>query len=40
MPAITEPSKLDDRMKDVAPDRLTPREALDLIYELKGLAGD
>ena len=38
--AITEPSKLDDRMKDVAPDGLTPREALDLIYELKGLAGD
>ena len=30
-------SDLDARMHDVHPDTLSPREALDLIYELKGL---
>ncbi len=36
----TEPSKLDERMQSIMPDNLTPREALDLIYELKTLAKD
>jgi DNA mismatch repair protein MutS len=30
--------RLRDRLADVAPDTLSPREALDLIYELKALA--
>ncbi|MTE00668.1 DNA mismatch repair protein MutS [Paracoccus sp. YIM 132242] len=34
------PSPLDARMKDIHPDALTPREALDLIYELKALSKD
>ncbi|SEN66681.1 DNA mismatch repair protein MutS [Paracoccus alcaliphilus] len=33
-------SPLDARMKDVHPDAMTPREALDLIYELKALTGE
>ena len=33
-------SALEDRLSAILPDELTPREALDLIYELKGLAGD
>ncbi|MBU3028816.1 DNA mismatch repair protein MutS [Paracoccus marinaquae] len=33
-------SPLDARMKDVHPDSLTPRAALDLIYELKSLTGE
>jgi DNA mismatch repair protein MutS len=38
-PVATRPkdSVLDARMKDVHPDAMTPREALDLIYELKAL---
>ncbi|MFV0409807.1 MAG: DNA mismatch repair protein MutS [Paracoccus sp. (in: a-proteobacteria)] len=32
-------SAAEARLKDILPDNLTPREALDLIYELKGLAG-
>ncbi|SIS52103.1 DNA mismatch repair protein MutS [Paracoccus saliphilus] len=33
-------SPLDGRLKDVHPDSLSPRDALDLIYELKALTGD
>ena len=29
-----------DRLKDISPDALTPREALDLIYEFKALADE
>jgi DNA mismatch repair protein MutS len=32
------PSPMEARMDDVLPDALTPREALDLIYELKALS--
>ncbi|MGN7867550.1 DNA mismatch repair protein MutS [Paracoccus sp. 22332] len=39
-PARTKDSPLDARMKDIHPDALTPREALDLIYELKALTGE
>ena len=31
------PSPLEDRLKDILPDELTPKDALNLIYELKGL---
>jgi DNA mismatch repair protein MutS len=37
-PAPVKDSDLDKRMAEILPDDLTPREALDLIYELKGLA--
>jgi DNA mismatch repair protein MutS len=37
--AMPKTSGLDARMHDVHPDTLSPREALDLIYELKGLLG-
>ncbi|WP_207101498.1 DNA mismatch repair protein MutS, partial [Paracoccus shandongensis] len=33
-------SPLDARMRDIHPDALTPREALELIYELKALTGE
>ncbi len=39
-PAKAKASPLDARMKEVHPDSLTPREALDLIYELKALTGE
>lgn len=39
-PVKAKQSPLDARMKDIHPDTLTPREALDLIYELKALTGD
>ncbi len=32
-----EPSKVEDRLRDVLPDELTPKEALNLIYELTGI---
>ena len=32
------PSALDARMQDIHPDALTPRQALDLIYDLKALS--
>ncbi|SLN33468.1 DNA mismatch repair protein MutS [Roseovarius gaetbuli] len=32
------PSEVEARLADILPDALSPREALDLIYELKGLA--
>ncbi|NHF73429.1 DNA mismatch repair protein MutS [Paracoccus xiamenensis] len=37
-PAKSRDSAVEARLKDLHPDSLTPREALDLIYELKGLA--
>jgi DNA mismatch repair protein MutS len=37
-PAPVRESELDKRMAEILPDDLTPREALNLIYELKGLA--
>ncbi len=40
VPAKAKASPLDARMKDVHPDQMSPREALDLIYELKSLTGD
>ena len=36
-PAPARVSDMEQRLADVLPDELTPREALDLIYELKGL---
>ncbi|SLN33581.1 DNA mismatch repair protein MutS [Pseudooctadecabacter jejudonensis] len=36
-PAKTAPSEVEARLKDVLPDDLSPKEALDLIYELRGL---
>ena len=36
-PAKAKPSAVEDRLKQVLPDNLSPREALDLIYELRGL---
>ena len=37
-PAETGPSEIEQALAAVSPDTLTPREALDLIYRLKGLA--
>jgi DNA mismatch repair protein MutS len=34
-PASVKPSKLEERLRDVHPDELSPRDALRLIYELK-----
>jgi DNA mismatch repair protein MutS len=31
------PSPLEERLRGVHPDELTPREALDLVYALRGL---
>ena len=39
-PAPSKPSPLLDRLKSIHPDTLSPRDALDLIYELKELSGD
>jgi DNA mismatch repair protein MutS len=33
--AVSAPSKLDQMVAEIQPDKLTPREALDLIYKLK-----
>ncbi|UWQ18307.1 DNA mismatch repair protein MutS [Jannaschia sp. M317] len=38
-PAPSKASPVEDRLRDVMPDSLSPREALDLLYELKGLTG-
>jgi len=35
--AKAKPSAVEDRLKEVLPDDLSPREALDLIYVLRGL---
>ncbi|WP_101067096.1 DNA mismatch repair protein MutS [Roseovarius salinarum] len=32
-------SPVEERLRDILPDELTPREALDLVYELRKLAG-
>ncbi|MGR3484308.1 MAG: DNA mismatch repair protein MutS [Paracoccaceae bacterium] len=37
-PPTAGPSRLDTRMAEVLPDTLSPREALDLIYELKAMS--
>jgi len=36
-PQVIRESGVEKRLADILPDELTPREALDLIYELKGL---
>ena len=38
-PAPTEPSEIERKLARVNPDDLTPRGALDLLYELRGLLG-
>ena len=35
---IAKSSQADDRLKEISPDELTPREALQLLYELKDLS--
>ncbi|NFV81719.1 DNA mismatch repair protein MutS [Magnetospirillum aberrantis] len=35
---VAETSKAEERLKALNPDELTPRQALDVLYELKGLA--
>ena len=37
-PQPTKPSKIEEQLRDVMPDELTPREALDLVYRLKDAA--
>jgi DNA mismatch repair protein MutS len=34
------PSAIEERLRDIDPDALTPREALDLLYELKATLDD
>ena len=36
-PAPAAPSAIEARLREVNPDMLTPREALELVYELKAL---
>jgi DNA mismatch repair protein MutS len=36
-PAVAEPSKVETALDGIDPDELTPREALDALYRLKGL---
>jgi len=36
-PSLTEPSAVEDRLADILPDELTPKQALTLLYELKTL---
>lgn len=36
---VAKTSPADDRLKEISPDELTPREALQLLYELKDLSG-
>jgi DNA mismatch repair protein MutS len=38
--ALTGPSPVEEELRDISADELTPREALDLIYCLKGLLSD
>lgn len=38
MATPAEPSKADEKLAEIHPDELTPREALDLIYKLKALS--
>ncbi len=37
-PRPAKPSALEDRLTDIHPDELTPRDALELLYELKALS--
>ena len=37
-PAKSNPSAAEERLKNLNPDSLSPRDALDLLYELKKLA--
>ncbi|WP_411957072.1 DNA mismatch repair protein MutS [Paracoccus homiensis] len=37
---VAKESPLDARLRDIHPDSLSPREALDLIYDLKSLTGE
>jgi DNA mismatch repair protein MutS len=39
-PVAVGPSPLETRLQDIAPDEMTPREALAALYELKSLLGD
>ena len=39
-PAAPAPSPVEDRLRALAPDDLSPREALALVYELRGLLRD
>ncbi|MDO5703747.1 MAG: DNA mismatch repair protein MutS, partial [Paracoccus sp. (in: a-proteobacteria)] len=39
-PAKIKESPLESRMKDIHPDALTPKQALDLIYDLKAMTED
>jgi DNA mismatch repair protein MutS len=39
-PSAPAPDALRARLAQILPDSLTPRAALDLLYELKGLADD
>ena len=39
-PTLTKCSRVEERLKTVLPDTLTPREALDLVYELRSLLED
>jgi len=39
-PASSQPSAVEQRLADINPDDLTPREALELVYALKGLADE
>jgi DNA mismatch repair protein MutS len=39
-PVTQKESAADGRLRDILPDELTPKQALELIYELKALAGD
>jgi DNA mismatch repair protein MutS len=38
-PAPPPPSVVEDALKGIEPDELSPREALEALYRLKGLAG-
>ena len=38
--AAPEPSAVEERLAAINPDELTPRAALELLYELKGLLRD
>ena len=39
-PAAAESSAVEERLAEIQPDELTPRQALELLYELKGLTRD
>ncbi|MEM8632912.1 MAG: DNA mismatch repair protein MutS [Pseudomonadota bacterium] len=39
-PEATEPDPLEKRLRQILPDDLSPREALDLVYELKALLAE